>query len=306
MRRRIHGYLDASFSRGADYIIWNAERFARCTQSRNPRTMKHVQKVWPQFRKLSLAYNFQLIRLGRSFRWKIRPCQNERCSIESAAVHVRPRFLAYVAAAARRNPGVTVNPTFCRRFSLTTGIPRAAVLPLVDGLRTIPGFELRRRRRHGLLTVRVSPPHFDERMLPSGDKMIVRREPGSPCFAVSPRWISGKRIASLASWLALHPLRDVHYDNCKAAWSYPHARNFALKSLQLGHEKDRIIAAYAAGVLQQHCDAVDHLETAPKAPAPAVAYARRWLKDGRSPGQRWDHVCAGKGGVNSTKKRKDL
>jgi len=282
LRRRMMGYLFGCFGRGARYMLWSHEKFSRATRCHRARSAKHIARAWGVFRRLSPNFDFALVRVGRSFHWRVMLKHRSPLPAMSNA-EVRRRLAAYIAAAQRAKGArrVVVGEAFLEAFAKASGVPISRVRQCAKPLITASGFPL------------PSPPHF-----PHGDSSASQRKdlrqpgrrPAPAPFFISGRWVSQHRLLRLACVLALGPLREVHAGYARVRWRMAHARGYAFRALVAGHQAGPIIRAYAAGVRRSHADAVDCGESGTdpaREPSAAVAYAAAGLADGQTPAARW-------------------
>ena len=292
-RIRIAAYLRGCFARGAIYTLWNPEKFARATLSKNPISAKHVRRAWPLFRELSQSFRFELVRVGRSNKWRVEPLepvQPKPRTPQPRPDQIAYRLSRYIRAAVKAARFAYVNrgflATFCKSAGATMDEALAAleVVKVGGAVRVGTGFESR-----------FSLPHFSQAVSSEHSSEIRNikkpRARGAP-FEILGRMVSGAKLAALAAWLATGPMRAEIWDNCRVKWRFAHARNFALAALRAGHDKAAILSAWRKGVRLSHADAVDCLETGSREPSAAVAYARRALPSG-SAVENWRAWLAG-------------
>lgn len=137
---------------------------------------------------------------------------------------------------------------------------------------------------------------------PPPQPKTVRRAPNWPPLAVAGRWVSGAKLARLATLLAVTSMRGPHDANFRVKWIFVYARNYAWRALREGFGVPEIVAAYADGVGRSHEDSLDadrapsgdefHREPS-RVPSAAVAYAMRaLLADTQSREERWAAIFA--------------
>jgi hypothetical protein len=317
-RRRIAGYLAGCFTRGAKFKIWDAEQFARATFKRNrpglhPVSTKHVQRVWPIFRKMSGNFRFEQVRLGRSFRWRVEPVGAAARSSGRTGDEIARRLVGYIRGAADRDGRVNVNEAFLMSFYRRTRIPPPMARATLPKIKRIAGLKVSVRTFEQKIILKVSLPHFPrggssptgrneiettERPAAAGpgqNSGLLRSQHGAlraQAFAVSGRWVSGRRLWRLACTLAHGPLKSAHDPYPLVRWLFPYASELARRMLKNGHTATAIIRAYQDGVRRSHADTADAAETVARLPSAAVAYAMRTLDDGRTPEARWAEFFA--------------
>lgn len=120
-----------------------------------------------------------------------------------------------------------------------------------------------------------------------------------PPFQTQNRWISGRKLLALASWLACVPIRGAHAGRERVAWRFAHSRNFALRALRDGFDAGAIVQAWAIGCQRSHDDALDRDRlpgggyASQREPSATVVYAwQELLRDQRPAAQRWAEFFA--------------
>jgi hypothetical protein len=328
LRRRIRGYLDGAFARGKPDHEWSSDQFHRATQSKNGRTAKHIRKVFPIFRRLTPAYEFEMIRVGRSFKWLVR--KKGEAVGDYSRMQASRRLAAWIRGRVAKEGAIILDKRSIYDFCEETGADLVLSAGAFEKLTALHGLTVRRWFGSGPgnnFRFRISPPHFSEGVLPNGRKNITiapsggltgensnglaavggsgrqesrshvggapARGPSKPALKIGPVFVSVTRIERFAAYLALGPLRACHYDNAKVEWRFAHARNFARQALGEGRAAVDIVKAWKNAVLSVHQDEVDELKTEARNPALTVFRAVQELaKTGRSRREEWGRFFA--------------
>lgn len=356
---RIRGYLLACFSRGKEYHDWDKHRFHRLTQSNNPLSVRHIERIVGFYRKRCTEFIWLEFRQGRSTRLRVMRADpdNEPETIPE----VRRRLVGYIIGTIARNGVAHVDGEFCRMFVRATGLPPELVHLVWAKTRKIAGYRVRWRgvsNGRKMVVVRLlSPTHsrpgpfstncVSEEIKPkttgqapvglgsSALRAPVEMDRGSanrlppyppqkaahtdwsappapntkplgmkhPPLAVAGRFVSGEKLARLATLLAVTSMRRPHDEFERVKWIFVYPRNFAYRALRDGHEVPEIVAAYRQGVARSHEDSLDADKVIrddvgvprlpQRVPSSAVAYAWSVLReDLRTREERWAEIFA--------------
>lgn len=135
---------------------------------------------------------------------------------------------------------------------------------------------------------------------PADFPVSVRSPSGSKPLQICGRWISGRKLLALATWLAVARLKFVHVNRERVRWYFAHSRNFANRALRFGYDARAIEKAYLRGVDRSHEDALDGDRmpgggyASQREPSAAVVYAWRELResDARGSEELWSEFFA--------------
>lgn len=163
--RRIRGYLLGCFSQGKEYHDWDKHRFHRCTQSLNPLSIRHIERVVGFYRRTCTEFIWSEFRDGRSTRLRIVPVQPEHAPI--TIPEVRRRLVGYIRAAIAKNGAAHVDQEFLRQFQRASGLPPELLHLVWAKTRKMAGYRVRWRGvnagRKMVVTGSSSPTHFAPR-----------------------------------------------------------------------------------------------------------------------------------------------
>jgi hypothetical protein len=387
--RRIRGYLLGCFSQGKEYHDWNKHQFHRCTESLNPLSVRHIERIVGYYRRRCTEFNWLPIRVGRSTRFRVvlADPDNEPVTIPE----VRRRLVGYIASTVAKNGVAHVDEEFLRHFWRATQLPPELIHLVWLKTKKMAGFRVRWRGvnsgRKMVVSRFPSPTHFrpgpfsthfvsegikpktggltppfggssaslraasqdadsgSTHRLPTSDAEEAARDvhpppeeralrapefdrrfdgmrpspspprPGGPppqpktgCrkwppLAVAGRFVSGEKLARLATLLAVTSMRNPHDEFYRVKWIFVYPRNFAWRALREGFGVPEILAAYAAGVRRSHEDSLDRdrsttadgefLREPVRVPSSAVSYAlAQLLEDPRDREERWAEIFA--------------
>ena len=147
---RILGYLLGVWEKGqgnTKYFFWDKHRFSR--KSMQPGgihpgySVKHLERMFPRFQVWCTQFQFERVRLGRSWRIKVTPNLGVRGPVKGSEIHARLKGaiekMADLAGVAH------VDREFLRKFCAISRLPREAVAIIWAQLRPLPGYRCRWR-----------------------------------------------------------------------------------------------------------------------------------------------------------------
>ena len=135
----LNGYLRCAFERNAPYHL-AAEIVARWAR-RNGLSEKHaVERVFPEFRRWSVDFQFEKIRLGKTWQWKITPRDHGAITVPGVERgELRARLVGAIRVCLAKSGTAHVDTEFLRKFSALSQLPLAALLAVRDEIRTLTG-----------------------------------------------------------------------------------------------------------------------------------------------------------------------
>lgn len=154
---RLTQYARGCFEEGAHYKLQSelVSSFTNTTKF----TLKHVQRQFANFRRNTTEFEFERVRIGRSWQVKILVAGDVESGVRMPEVTARLR--GYIAATLKIYGCARVDLVFLRRFCETTGLPAEMAKISWERLRKFAGFRSRWRGEGGgrkFLIFRTSSP----------------------------------------------------------------------------------------------------------------------------------------------------
>lgn len=160
--RRIRGYLLGCFSQGKEYHDWDKHQFSRCTESLNPLSVRHVERIVGYYRKRCTEFVWLEIRQGRST--KLRVMQADPGGEPITIPEVRRRLVGYIASTVRKNGVAHVDQEFLRHFWRASLLPPELIHLVWAKTRKMAGYSVRWRGVNNgtklVVSQSPSPTHF--------------------------------------------------------------------------------------------------------------------------------------------------
>lgn len=137
---RFQGYIRGCFREsGMEFKLWNNATFARKTGF----SLSNIQKTFPRFRQWTSEFNFEKIRIGR--RWVYKITRADGVVSGASGAEVRARLLGAIRRTVALAGCAKVDEVFCRKFCDISKLPPESVRAVWLNLRKIDGLRGRWR-----------------------------------------------------------------------------------------------------------------------------------------------------------------